>query len=241
MKCPNCGYENKEDAVYCHVCSAVLKQGQSGPVQSPDYCKNHSDRKAKWVCEICHKSFCDECIKVRKVGSEDVQICKECGGRIVPRFGNKTYGIQNSVSSYGPEASHILDPVVSGLLSLFMVGCGQAYSGFLGRGFLFFIAPYLIMFLSVFLAKFFNWAMYVQGIFIPVALLGFHIFNIYDAYSLAKGINRGIVLSDTEGGKSALKFVVVIFAITFCISLLFILGIFSLGSLAGYMAGYGFR
>ena len=242
MKCPNCGYENKEDAVYCHVCSAGLQQGRSEPVRSPDSCKNHPEIPAKWVCEVCHNSFCDDCIKVRSFGSDRVEICNECGGRIVRRPGSSPYRVQGSSGSYssGPQEMQV-DPVVAGLLSFFMIGCGQAYNGLRTKGYFFFAVPFIMMVGIASLASILRGPFLILNILSPFAVLGFHIYNICDAYSLAKNINKGLVLSDTEGGRSALKFVLVIIGIVIIISLLFILGIFSLGSFASYMAGCRLR
>jgi hypothetical protein len=50
----------------------------------PAYCKFHSKVLARWLCNQCHKSFCDLCVMTRNVGAAVHKTCRTCGVECVP-------------------------------------------------------------------------------------------------------------------------------------------------------------
>jgi len=93
---------------------------------------------------------------------EKAEICPKCGVRVMP-----------------PVYTEKKSSGISAVLSAIVPGLGQIYNGQIGKGVLFFIA-------SIFLAL----TIFILIGFILLPL--FWIYNIYEAYSTAEKINRGI-------------------------------------------------
>jgi len=86
MKCPKCGYDNKEDTLACGLCGEILiskpasaaapagtvSQGTGGKS-----CPNHPGRKVDWFCSSCKKDFCSECLTEIK----GQRLCPACKGK----------------------------------------------------------------------------------------------------------------------------------------------------------------
>jgi len=120
--------------------------------------------------------FCVNC------GSEidaRAEICPNCGVRVAPpppAMPNQPYG-------YAPQPNVNIERKNEGLaavLSFLFVGLGQIYNGEIGKGIMFIIFGAIAIFTMLFLIGF---------IIYPV----FWIYNIYDAYNTAKGINAGTI------------------------------------------------
>lgn len=49
----------------------------------PYFCKNHKDKKALRVCDVCHDEFCEDCVKM----IDENPRCMECGAQLqnIPR------------------------------------------------------------------------------------------------------------------------------------------------------------
>jgi len=124
---------------------------------------------------IGHKSggtslpFCSKC---GKAVTEEMNVCPNCGNvlRITPTS-RVTVGTKN--------------PGVAAVLSLFIPGLGQIYSGRIGRGLL---MLFVVVPLSAILALFFFWLL------IPLLLpLAVWIWNIFDANNICKEYNRRLM------------------------------------------------
>lgn len=79
IKCPKCGYENKDDALICGLCSELLKKQKKeySRVYPPKFaCQNHPMMPAQGFCSICKKEFCNECLSQ----DEGQIICTNCKG-----------------------------------------------------------------------------------------------------------------------------------------------------------------
>ena len=48
------------------------------------YCKSHPKTPAHWLCNKCHKYFCDLCVNTRQVGAKVGKFCRSCGVECVP-------------------------------------------------------------------------------------------------------------------------------------------------------------
>jgi len=47
-------------------------------------CKFHPDAAARWMCQPCHKFYCDSCVGSKRVGLTTQHLCRACGGPCVP-------------------------------------------------------------------------------------------------------------------------------------------------------------
>jgi TM2 domain-containing membrane protein YozV len=120
--------------------------------------------------------FCVNC------GSEidaRAEICPKCGVRVAPpppMMPQQQYG-------YAPQPNVNVERKNEGLsavLSFLFVGLGQIYNGEIGKGIAFIVLGVVFAFMIIIL------------IGIPLYLI-FWVYNIYDAYNTAKGINAGQV------------------------------------------------
>jgi hypothetical protein len=48
-----------------------------------DSCINHPEAGAEWRCRDCGKLFCTDCVKTISVESQQVEVCRDCGGKCV--------------------------------------------------------------------------------------------------------------------------------------------------------------
>ncbi len=93
IKCPKCGYENKDDALYCGMCYEPFRKKSKEPEPSKpekqkdvtpppkDVCTNHPDRPAQGFCAVCQRDFCFDCLQ-EKNGQ---LVCNQCSTGIVPK------------------------------------------------------------------------------------------------------------------------------------------------------------
>lgn len=93
IKCPKCGYENRDDALYCGMCYEPLKKKSREPELSDagkqdivvppkkGVCINHPDRPAQGFCAICQRDFCFECL--REKGGQ--LVCSQCYAGVIPK------------------------------------------------------------------------------------------------------------------------------------------------------------
>jgi len=108
IKCPKCGYENKDDALYCGMCyepfrkksrepesSEFGRQGDVAPAKK-SVCTNHPDRPAQGFCVVCQRDFCFDCLR-EKNGE---LVCGQCYAGVVPegiryrqRTASEEYGV----------------------------------------------------------------------------------------------------------------------------------------------------
>lgn len=110
-----------------------------------------------------------------KTTERPTKYCSNCGSKIdiraeiCPKCGVRQFFPQ----SFQPQAK---SPEVAAILSFLIMGLGQIYCGEVGRGILFFVVGIVCAFLAAFV------------IGIPLTL-AWWIWNIVDAYRLAKRIN----------------------------------------------------
>ncbi len=111
--------------------------------------------------------------------SENTKFCENCGAEIdkkaeiCPKCGVRTPA----------GTAEKKNPSLAAILSLLFTGLGQVYNGQITKGILFIIIGVVLAALIFFL---------VGIVLYPL----FWIYNIYDAYSTAKGINAGTVKVD---------------------------------------------
>lgn len=87
MKCPKCGYTNKEDIHCCNMCGEVLQKARAAQEQpeglrpetnTPDRpCPNHPYKSVEGFCRACNQEFCTECLG----GATGMGICVACRGQ----------------------------------------------------------------------------------------------------------------------------------------------------------------
>ncbi len=109
--------------------------------------------------------YCSNCGAQIDIKAE---ICPKCGVRVVQV--PSPVGLPTEKKSEG----------ISAILSFFIPGLGQIYNGQIGKGIVMIIVGVILAFTMVILIGF---------ILYPI----FWIWNIYDAYSIAKRINAGII------------------------------------------------
>lgn len=108
------------------------------------------------------------------------------------------------------------DTFIAVILSFFFMGLGQAYSGQRRRGYIFFASYIGIAVLYLILSAIFNEPLPKRGeeamltsrayIITLLSSIVIWLFNIFDAYWLAKRVNEGDIITDTVPGKSAFVF-----------------------------------
>lgn len=84
MKCPKCGYTNKENTHCCNMCGEVLQKARAEQEQpgglrpetdTPDRpCPNHPRQSVDGFCRACNQEFCTECLG----GASGMGICVTC-------------------------------------------------------------------------------------------------------------------------------------------------------------------
>jgi hypothetical protein len=100
MKCPSCGYNNRDDAAFCSSCGSSL-HGAAGPalkpvpsvrvvtpvspgspvrVPAPGQCYYHPNLPAVYVCNRCGRSICRDDSKAYM----DLVLCPQCYQGVVP-------------------------------------------------------------------------------------------------------------------------------------------------------------
>jgi len=92
IKCPKCGYENKDAALYCGMCYEPLRK-KSPESESSEFreeedvapvkksaCTNHPDRPAQGFCAICQRDFCFECLQEK----DGQLVCNKCYTGVIP-------------------------------------------------------------------------------------------------------------------------------------------------------------
>jgi TM2 domain-containing membrane protein YozV len=110
--------------------------------------------------------FCPNCSSQI---SKDAEICPKCGVRVK-----------------APPVAYTQEKKSTGIAavaSLVIPGAGQIYCGKIGRGIMFIILTVLLGITVIFL---------IGILLLPI----FWVYNIYDAYNLAKKINAGIIKED---------------------------------------------
>ncbi|NIM03014.1 hypothetical protein GTN66_02535 [bacterium] len=92
IKCPKCGYENKDDALYCGMCYEPFRK-KAEPPEFPDpeaekvsslqkdACINHPDRPAQGFCAVCQRDFCFECLQEK----DGRLVCNQCYAGATPQ------------------------------------------------------------------------------------------------------------------------------------------------------------
>ncbi len=115
------------------------------------------------------------------VASQQGAYCPHCGAQvdsqaeICPKCGVRIKQLQVT----GEKKS----PGIAAVLSFLFTGLGQIYNGQIGKGIVFVIVGIIFAITIIFLVGF---------VLYPI----FWIYNIYDAYHTAKGINEGSVRPD---------------------------------------------
>ncbi len=84
MKCPKCGYTNKEDVHCCNMCGEVLQKARASQEQpeglrpeadTPNRpCPNHPHQSVEGFCKSCNQEFCSKCLG----GAVGIGICTVC-------------------------------------------------------------------------------------------------------------------------------------------------------------------
>ena len=92
IKCPKCGYENKDDALYCGMCYEPFRKKSREPELSEagkqdiavppkkDVCINHPDRPAQGFCAVCQRDFCFDCLQEK----DGQLVCNQCHAGVIP-------------------------------------------------------------------------------------------------------------------------------------------------------------
>ena len=91
IKCPKCGYENKDDALYCGMCYEPFRkkaeppefpepEEEKGPSLQKDVCINHPDRPAQGFCAVCQRDFCFDCLQEK----DGQLVCNQCYAGVIP-------------------------------------------------------------------------------------------------------------------------------------------------------------
>jgi len=92
IKCPKCGYENKDDALYCGMCYEAFRKKSVEPESShygeqvdptpprKDVCTNHPDRPAQGFCVVCQRDFCFDCLREK----DGKLVCSQCYAGVIP-------------------------------------------------------------------------------------------------------------------------------------------------------------
>ncbi|WP_418792231.1 hypothetical protein [Phosphitispora sp. TUW77] len=133
-------------------------------------CANHIEQESKYECELCGKSFCDQCLV--NLGSKNY--CKEC--------------LQNQVG----EDTALIKPInrKSRLWSFvfsMVPGAGYMYLGLMKRG----LQTMVAFFGSIFVASFIGFEE-LMSLIAPVLIF----YSIFDTQQLVKRINDGISIED---------------------------------------------
>jgi len=111
IKCPKCGYDNKDEALYCGMCYEPFRKRSREPESSEsgrqdveekglslqkDVCTNHPDRPAQGFCAVCQRDFCFDCLQEK----DGQLVCGQCYAGVVPegiryrqRTASEEYGI----------------------------------------------------------------------------------------------------------------------------------------------------
>jgi len=107
IKCPKCGYENKDDALYCGMCYEPFRKKSKEPEPSKpekqkdvapppkDVCINHPDRPAQGFCAVCQRDFCFDCLQEK----DGQLVCNQCSTGVVPK--RTKYGQEITRGQYG--------------------------------------------------------------------------------------------------------------------------------------------
>ena len=106
IKCPKCGYENKDDALYCGMCYEPFRKNaespefsepeeEKGPSLQKDVCVNHPDRPAQGFCAVCQRDFCFDCLQEK----DGQLVCSQCSTGVVPK--RTKYGQEITRGQYG--------------------------------------------------------------------------------------------------------------------------------------------
>ncbi len=119
-RCPTCGYNNRDDAVFCSSCGTSLA-APGGPalkpvpsvrvvtpvslgapvrVPAPGMCYYHPNLPAVYVCNRCGRAICRDDSKAYM----DLMLCSQCYVGIVPQLAPQAgapYGSQYGGSQYG--------------------------------------------------------------------------------------------------------------------------------------------
>jgi|GEM_PF-3173367 len=72
LKCPNCGYENSDDALKCNLCNAIFPRKAKERPMIP--CSVHPDVPADGICTACAKHFCRNCL----MNYQGQSFCRGC-------------------------------------------------------------------------------------------------------------------------------------------------------------------
>jgi hypothetical protein len=91
IKCTKCGYENKDDALYCGMCYEPFRkkaeppefpdpEKEKAPSLQKDACINHPDRPAQGFCAVCQRDFCFDCLQEK----DGRLVCNQCYAGATP-------------------------------------------------------------------------------------------------------------------------------------------------------------
>jgi len=112
IKCPKCGYENKDDALYCGMCYEPFRKKSKEPEPSEpekqkdvtpppeSVCINHPDRPAQGFCAVCQRDFCFDCLREK----DGQLVCSQCSAGVIPegiKYKQKIAGEQYGI--FAPE------------------------------------------------------------------------------------------------------------------------------------------
>ncbi len=86
-------------------------------------CVVHNEVPAVWRCSECGNSFCDECAKHSNIQGVSVDICNQCGGRLVPAESIVEKVNQQKKREFWKRLPGVVPyPIRSGGLYILMIG-----------------------------------------------------------------------------------------------------------------------
>ncbi len=147
-------------------------------------------------CELQEGAkFCKECgaeVTVEKFDGES-QFCSSCGFKMptglkfCPQCGSPTSKVPHNSNTINNAGSSVVntnkDPVLAAVLSFLIIGLGQIYLGLTKKGILLIVAAFISGILMLILIGYVFWIL-------------IWIYAIYDAYSSAQKMQRGIAVKD---------------------------------------------
>jgi hypothetical protein len=138
-RCPSCGYNNRDDAVFCSSCGASLAAagapmmkpvpsvrvvtpvtpGVPTRVPAPGMCFYHPSLPAVYICNRCGRAICRDDSKAYM----DLVLCPQCYAGIVPPMAmapqppaGPAYAPPAPAPQYAPFAGPVIGPVAAPMM-----------------------------------------------------------------------------------------------------------------------------
>jgi hypothetical protein len=138
-RCPSCGYNNRDDAVFCSSCGASLAAvgapmmkpvpsvrvvtpvtpGVPTRVPAPGMCFYHPSLPAVYICNRCGRAICRDDSKAYM----DLVLCPQCYAGIVPPMAmapqapaGPAYAPPAPAPTYAPFAGPVIGPMAAPMM-----------------------------------------------------------------------------------------------------------------------------